>query len=211
MRDRGTLVLSVLLTGGLAVGSYWFAQQARLSDVAPRTLGHDIDYTANDITLTRMDENGRAQYVVDATKLVHYADDDSAELTQPRMVGAKVDRPEMRVRADLGKTTSEGQEVRLYGNVVLVRQPWKGAPEMVAKAPYMLALPEREQLSTDQSIDVTQGGSRVTAHGMQYDNGQQTLKLDGGKNGRIRQVIEPRREHASAKTAAPASPPSATR
>ena len=207
MRDRGTLVLSVLLTSGLAIGSYWLAQQARLSDPVVRQLGHDIDYTADQITLTRMDETGRAQYVVDATKLIHFADDDSAELTQPKMVGAKLNRPEMRVRADLGKTTSEGQEVRLYGNVVLVRQPWKGAPELVAKGPYMLAFPEREVVTTDQPIDVVQGGSRVNANAMQYDNGTQALQLDGGgKGGRIREIIEPRRVR-SGPPATPASAP----
>ena len=201
MRERGTLALSILLVGGLAVGSYWLAQQARLSDVTPRALGHDVDYTADDITLTRMDETGRAQYVVDAKTLVHYFDDDSADLTQPRLVGSKRERPEVRVRADLGKTTSEGQEVRLFGNVVMVRQAWKGSPEMVATGPYMLVYPEREVLSSDQPIDVVQGGSRVTANGMQYDNGRRTLQLDGGKGGRIREVIEARGARSGARGA----------
>ena len=210
MRERGTLVLSLALLSGLAVGSYWLAERARLSDVAPKDRGHDIDYTASDITLTRMDDRGRAQYVIDAQKLVHYADDDSGELTAPRLAGAKADRPEMRVRADLGKTTSEGEEVRLYGNVVLTRSPWKGAPELVAKGPYMLALPEQEILKTDQTIDVTQGGSHITANGMQYDNGFRKLQLDGGKGGRVRAVIEPRSTRearsAAAVSASPAAP-----
>ena len=203
MRERGTLVISIALLSGLAVGSYWLAEQARLSDATPKNRGHDIDYTASDISLTRMDDKGRAQYVIDAKKLVHYADDDSGELTQPRLAGAKADRPEMRVRADLGKTTAEGEEVRFYGNVVLNRAPWQGAPELVAKGPYMLALPEQEILKTDQPIAVTQGGSHVTANGMQYDNGYRKLQLDGGKGGRVRAVIEPR----SVRDARAAAPP----
>ena len=206
MRDRGTLVLSVALLGGLAVGSYWLAQQARLSDPVARQAGHDIDYRADAITLTRMDETGRAQYTIDAAKLVHFADDDTGELTQPRIVGAKADRPEMRVRADRGTTTGDGVEVRLYGNVVLTRQPWRGAAELVAKGPYMLALPEREILSSDQPVDVVQGGSRITASAMQYDNGFRTLKLDGGKGGRVRTVIEARGTRQAARSAPPAAP-----
>jgi lipopolysaccharide export system protein LptC len=201
MRERGTLVMSLVLLGGLAAGSYWLAERARLTDVVPRKVGHDVDYSADKITLTRMDETGRAQYVIDAQALIHYADDDSGELTQPRLIGAKRDRPEMRVRADLGKTTSEGEEVRLYGNVVLTRAPWNGAAQLVARGPYMLALPEQEILSSDQPVDVTQGGSRVTANAMQYDNGYQSWKLDGGQGGRIRAVIEARSvrgAHASA-------------
>ena len=206
MRDRGTLVLSVLLIGGLAVGSYWLAQQARLSDVVPRKVGHDVDYTATGITLTRMDERGVAQYVVDAARLVHYADDDTGELTQPRLVGAKADRPEMRVRADLGKTTGDGEEIRLYGNVVLRRQPWKAAQELVATGPYMLAYPDRELLSSDQPVEVTQGGSQVNANAMQYDNGHRLLQLDGGPGGRIRAVIEARSARANQRAGAPAAP-----
>ena len=209
MRDRSTLLVSLVLLGGLAGGSYWLAQQARLSDAPTRKLGHDVDYTADDITLTRMDETGRAQYVVDAKTLIHYVDDDSGELTQPRLAGAKIDRPEMRVRADLGRTTRDGEEVRLYGNVVLVRQPWKGAAELVAKGPYMLAHPERETLSTDQAIDVVQGGSHVTANGMQYDNGTRLLQLDGGKGGRVHAVIEARSARAGTRVTAPPAASSA--
>ena len=210
MRERGTLVLSVLLIGGLAAGSYWFAQQARLSDVVPRKLGHDVDYTASGVTLTRMDESGRAQYVVDAARLVHYVDDDSGELSQPRFVGAKRDRPEMRVRADRGTTTRDGEEVRLYGDVVLVRQPWKSSAELIAKGPYMLAYPERELLSSDQPIDIVQGGSRIAANGMHYDNGARTLQFEGGKDGRIRNVIEARGARTVARPGTPVAPPEST-
>jgi lipopolysaccharide export system protein LptC len=192
VRERNTLLLSVLLSGGMAIGSYWLAQQARLSDVDTRKPGHDIDYTANDITLTRMDDTGRAQYVIDATKLIHYFDDDTGELTQPRIVGSKINRPEMHLRADLGKTTSDGQEVRLYGNVVLTRAPWKHVAELVAKSDYMLAFPEREIVETDHPISIVRGNSSVDANSMHYDNATQRVNFEGGKGGRVREVLEPR-------------------
>lgn len=192
MRNRGTAFVSLALLGGLAAGSWWLAEEARRSDTTPKAIAHDIDYYADKITLTRMDERGLAQYVIDSDRLVHFADDDSGEMTRLRMVGMKPDRPEMRVRADRGKTTGDGQEVRLFGNVVLRRAATAGTPELVAKGPYLLVLPEREIASTDQPIEVTQGGSRITANGMQYDNGYRTLSLDGGKGGRVHAVIEPR-------------------
>jgi len=192
VRERGTLALSVLLCSSLAVGSYWLAQRARLSDVATRKAGHDIDYTASAITLTRMDQTGRAQYVIDATNLVHYFDDDSGELTQPRVVGSKAGRPEMTLRADIGRTTSDGEEVRLFGNAVVTREPWRGAAEMVAKSNYLQAWPDKEVVETDQPIEIVRGGSRVNANAMQYDNATQRIYFDGGKGGRVREVLEPR-------------------
>ena len=195
MRNRGTLVISLALLSGLATGSWWLAEEARRSDATPKAIAHDIDYYSDKITLTRMDERGLAQYVVDSDRLVHFADDDSAELTQVHMVGKKPDRPEMRVRADRGKTTGDGQEVRLFGNVMMKRAATDGTPELVAKGPYLLVLPEREIASSDQPIEVTQAGSRIIANGMQYDNGFRTLGLDGGKGGRVHAVIEPRSAH----------------
>ncbi len=203
MRERSTLLLSVLLSGGMAIGSYWLAQQARLTDVETHKPGHDIDYTANDITLTRMDETGRAQYVIDATRLIHYLDDDTGELTQPRIVGSKIDRPEMHLRADLGKTTGDGQEVRLYGNVVLTRAPWQHVAELVAKSDYMLVFPDREVAETDRPISIVRGNSSVEAHAMHYDNATQRVEFEGGKGGRVREVLEPRTVRTPMPQAAP--------
>lgn len=207
MGERGTLAISVVLLATLAVGSYWLAEQARKSDAPTRKPGHDIDYTAKDISLTRMDDAGRAAYTVDADALVHFADDDTGELTQPRIVGSKVDRPVMRVRADLGKTTSDAEEVRLYGNVVFNRAPWRGNAAMQATGPYMLVYPDREVLSSDQPVRIVQGGSSVDANGMYYDNGTRRLELEGGKSGRIRNVIEPRAARAARAGTAPDKAP----
>jgi len=195
MRERGTLAVSLVLLSALAVGSYWLAEQARLSDAPLRKTGHDVDYTASNTTLTRMDVNGRAEYVVDADALVHYVDDDSGELTRPRIVGSKPDRPEMRVRADSGKTTSDAAEVRLYGHVVVNRAAWRDSAPLVAKSDYMLVLPDREIVETDRPVTIVQGGSSVDAATMHYDNGTQRVQYAGGEHGRIRTVIEPRGGH----------------
>ncbi len=203
MRERGTLAASVALLSGLAFGSYWLAEQARLGDVAPRKLGHEVDYTAQDITLTRMDDAGRAQYTLDAQKMVHYVDDDSGELTQPRVVGSKVGRPVMRLRADVGRTTADVDEVRLYGNVVLNRAAWRGAAPLVATSEYGRVWPDRERFETDRPIRIVRGGSSITAGSMQYDNATQVAKLGSAPGERIRQIIEPRVAHGAAHTPAP--------
>jgi lipopolysaccharide export system protein LptC len=192
MRERGTLVVSIALCGGLAIGSYWFAQQARLSDVVSRQLGHDIDYSANDITLTRMDKTGRALYTIDAKTLIHYYDDDSGELTEPRVVGSKVDHPEMHLRAQRAHTSNDGQEVRMYGNVVMNRAAFQAAPAMVARSEYMLAYPDVERVTTDQPVEIIRGPSNIHATGMQYDNATQQSRFGGTPAARMRTEIAPR-------------------
>jgi lipopolysaccharide export system protein LptC len=82
--------------------------------------------------------------------------------------------------------------VRLFGNAVVTREPWRGAAEMVAKSNYLQAWPDREVVETDQPIEIVRGGSRVNANAMQYDNATQKIYFDGGKGGRVREVLEPR-------------------
>jgi lipopolysaccharide export system protein LptC len=202
VRERATLVLSVTLCGGLAFGSYWLAQQARLTDVASRVLGHEIDYTASDITLTRMDKTGRALYTIDAKSLVHYYDDDSGDLAEPHFVGSKANRPEMRLRAERGHTTSDGEEVRLYGKVVLDRNAWINSPSMNARSEYMLAYPDREVVSTDQPVDIRRGGSSIRASAMHYDNATQRAEFQSSASTRYHEVIAPRASRVAAPTAA---------
>jgi lipopolysaccharide export system protein LptC len=193
----------VTLCGGLAFGSYWLAQQARLTDVASRVLGHEVDYTASDITLTRMDKTGRALYTIDAKSLVHYYDDDSGDLAEPHVIGSKADRPEMRLRANRGHTTTDGQEIRLYGNVVLDRNAWRNSPPMNARSEYMLAYPDREVVSTDQPVDITRGGSSIKASAMQYDNATQRADFQSSPSTRYHEVIAPRAPRGAPLTAAP--------
>ncbi len=205
MRERGTLLASVVLLGGLAVGSYWLAEQARLGDVPPRRLGHEVDYTAQDITLTRMDDTGRAQYTLDARKMVHYVDDDSGELTQPKVVGSKAGRPEMRLRADTGRTTADADEVRLYGHVVLNRAAWRGAAPLTVTTEYGHVWPDRERFETDKPIRAVRGGSSVDAGSMQYDNATQVAHFGSAPGERVRHILEPRL--ARGKPSTSTSPP----
>src|SRR5271170_7301499 len=106
MRERGTLISSLVLLGSLAAGSYWLAVRARLGDAQARPRAHEIDYFAENFTLTRMDDKGSALYAVASQKMSHYADDDSTVLDQPEITSVRPNQPTVHMRADRGNVTS---------------------------------------------------------------------------------------------------------
>jgi len=70
MRDRATLITSLVLLSGLAAGSYWLAERARLGDAKHDQIGHVPDYFVERFSQIRIDEKGFPLYTVDARPLL---------------------------------------------------------------------------------------------------------------------------------------------
>jgi lipopolysaccharide export system protein LptC len=210
MRDQSTLVTSLILLGGLAAGSYWLAERARLGDATASAPKHEPDYIVEQFNMTRMNLNGIAQYSMQAQQMTHYADDDSTTMVKPVMVNRKPGRPEVFVNADRGMATSGAEQVELHDNAVLKRAATATSAEMNAYSDYFLVLPDEDRVRTDQAVKMTQAGSTVHAQSMEYDNGYLTMLLNSLTSGRGHAEIAPRNRPASSTgtrpTAAPASP-----
>jgi len=50
------------------------------------TARHDPDYIVDNLSAVRTNETGSAAYTLDATRMVHYPDNDTTLLTRPRFV-----------------------------------------------------------------------------------------------------------------------------
>jgi lipopolysaccharide export system protein LptC len=60
-------------------------------------------------------------YELRAAKLVHYGDDDTAELTQPYLIQFPPDAAPVHTRADRGQVSANGKEILMQGNVRVTR------------------------------------------------------------------------------------------
>ncbi len=200
MKERSTLVLSLALLGGLAAGSYWLAEQARLGDAAQRARRHEPDYFVDRFALTRMDENGRGRYSISADRVVHYPDDDSTEMTQPRLVSLAAERARVSMRAERGHISSDGVEVLLSGNVEIHRAPSGKDAETTLRSPSLLVLPEQDIARTSEPVEMLRGGSRMAARGLEFDNGKRLTQLNPQHlaGARVHATFEPKSHAATA-------------
>jgi len=82
---------------------------------------HDPDYTIENFTATEMDARGWRKHELRAARMVHYADDDSADLTQPYLVQYAPDAAPVHTRADRGRVSPDGKEILMQGNVRVTR------------------------------------------------------------------------------------------
>ncbi|MEO0368651.1 MAG: LPS export ABC transporter periplasmic protein LptC [Pseudomonadota bacterium] len=96
---------------------------------------HDPDYYIENFTATGMDENGDRKYVIEAERMAHFPDDDTALLDNPHVIEYRKGYAPRHTYSDSGWMSSSGDEILLTGNVKIVIEPDSRGPggEMRAK------------------------------------------------------------------------------
>jgi lipopolysaccharide export system protein LptC len=177
MKTRVTHWLPLALVLLLAVLTLWLQQMIE-SPVGsePRLVGHDPDAVVDRFTVTALDATGAPQYRLSAVRLVHFADNDSLELSEPRFV-KRDPGSEITVVAGRGRVSKDYKEAFFYDDVQLVRVPAAGEDELRVRTPYLHVLADRDLATTDRPVNITRGRSTLTGTGMEYSRktGQLTL------------------------------------
>lgn len=179
MFRRSALFFPLVLAILLALLTLWISQT--VEQQGPKIDGsnrHDPDYTMNNFVTTQTDATGRLSYVLAATEMQHYPDDDSTVLQRPRFTQYTVDKPYTQIESLRGYISSNGEEVRLVNNVKVVRQAFEDKGEMQVLTEKLLIYPKQDLVKTDAPVRITQAPKTViTGTGMIYDKKAQTVTL----------------------------------
>lgn len=179
MLARSAMFFPLALVILLAIVTFWInltvEQQGPKLDGSNR---HDPDYIMNNFVTTQTDITGKLRYILAATEMLHYPDDDSTVLQRPRFTQYTVNKPYTQIEALRGYVSSDGEEVELVDNVKVVRQAFEGKGEMRVLTEKLIILPNQELAKTDSPVVITQAPKTVIhATGMVYDKKNQTVKL----------------------------------
>ncbi len=82
---------------------------------------HEPDYTIENFTATEMNAQGERKHELRAARMVHYADDDTSDLTQPYLIQFPPGAAAVHTRADRGQISPNGKEILMQGNVRVTR------------------------------------------------------------------------------------------
>ena len=174
--------LAVLALALMAVWSIWWLRHLQTAP-PPETAAttHRIDYTMEKFEVTAMDAAGKPQYHLQAEHMMHYADDDSSEFTQPRVEYIAEDSTNLRLEGERGWMAAKGEEIRLLGAVRI---------EGFAKQPFKLLTrdvsfkPATSVAETDAKAELTSAGLRVSTVGMRVNIDQQRVQFLSKVHGR---------------------------
>lgn len=177
-------IFPLALMLSLALLTFWLDHQVRVDDGShPSMRRHDPDYLVDNFTTTTYARDGQVETVLSAVKMTHYPDDDSTELTGPRVLQAKPTQPRYTARADRGRVSREGDEIFLYDNVLLVREADEARPEARMTTSFLHILRDRNLVRSDREVLFEEPGRWLKGRGMEYFNATRELLLHADVHG----------------------------
>jgi lipopolysaccharide export system protein LptC len=183
-RDRASSLFPLLLILALAAASLWLerAVQAPERDRSGKTR-HDPDFVAEDFGITKFGAAGKPEYKLTAERMLHYPDDESTTVVAPRLVQLPDSAPPIVIRSDRGLISKNGDEASFHGNVVVVREAGQGRSELRVQTEYLQVVPERNLARTDKPVIISEGRSRLSGVGMEFNNKTRQFTLQSQVRG----------------------------
>lgn len=179
MYGRLTILFPLAVLALLALLTLWIDRAVQAPGLKHYGANrHDPDYILNNFVTSKADINGSLRYMLAATEMKHYADDDSTELSRPRFTQYSPDKPYTQIEAQRGLVSSDGENVQFMDNVKVVRQASADRGEMTVLTEYLNVTPDKNLATTDRPVTIMQAPQTVIhATGMIFDKKQQTVQL----------------------------------
>jgi lipopolysaccharide export system protein LptC len=177
VRFSTTRLFPLGLMLALALLTFWLDRAVREEPSSPSTRRHDPDYLIHDFSSISYNRLGGAETTITATKMLHYPDDDTTELLSPRVVQQKPTEPRFTVSADRGVLAREGDEIFLYDNVLLVREPDAQHPGTRMTTSFLHMVRDRSIVRTDRQVHIVEGRRSLSGRGLEYNNDTRELLI----------------------------------
>ncbi len=179
MITRTAIFFPLVLTAAMAFITFWIYQTVdEDSQKIDGSNRHDPDYMMNNFVTTQMDESGKLRYILAANEMIHYPDDDSTVLQRPRFTQFTTGKPYTKIEGLRANVSSDGEEIEVLDNVVVIRQAFKEKGEMQMLTDKLIIYPNKDLAKTDAPVVITQAPKTVIhATGMIYDKKKQTVQL----------------------------------
>jgi lipopolysaccharide export system protein LptC len=195
MRLSTTRMFPLVLMVALAGLTFWLERMVREEEgLHPSLRRHDPDYIVDNLAHTRFNAQGVVESTLLAVKMLHYPDDDTIDLVAPRVMQTKPDEPRVTVTADRGALSQDGEEVFLYGNVLVVREGEPDRSETRMRTSFLHVVQAHSVIQTDRDVVITEDDRVLSGRGMEYHNDSKELFL----RERVRGRFEPKKKAESA-------------
>ena len=198
MWDRLAVYLPIVLMAFMAMTTYWLVRNTPVAGDAeleadPR---HVPDYFMRDFSVKVFGADGKLKSEMVGIEGRHYPDTDTLEIDQPHI---RIISPEGRLTtavAKRGLINADGSEAQLFDKAVVVREATTNAqgvavPRTELQSDFLHLFANTEEVRSHLPVVLVRGaGDRFSGDGMDYDNLDRVMQL----NGRVRGTLLPRKD-----------------
>lgn len=135
-------LLYIAILGLVGLGGIFLQNSLMEDEQVPRDYKnrHDPDYYIENFTATGLDKNGQRRFVIEARRMAHFPDDDTALLDDVHVTEYEIGLAPRHTYADSGWMSSSGDEILMKGNVRVVVEADERGPGGTMKAKRMRIL-----------------------------------------------------------------------
>jgi len=151
----------------LAAFTWWlaFMQQAE-PEKTPVKASHKVDYFLKDFNSRSMTLTGDLKQRIRSEYMQHFVDDDSTELTKPKITMYSTDKPDLNIESDTGYISADGELILLNGAVNIKRSALKNiAPLEIDTHNLRVQIPN-DFAETDEFVTIKSAGNTIQGTGL---------------------------------------------
>lgn len=176
--DRLTTAFPLVLLAVLAALTFWLQRIVQPPPPASdATARHDPDYIVENFVAVRMGPDGLRLQQLEANRMLHYPDDDSTHLEEPRLYRFENDQVQLSITARHALVSSEGKTVDFDSEVRAVRAATPSHSELVLTTDFLHVVPDEDYARTDRPVKIVDANTQVTAVGLELNNKTKVVKL----------------------------------
>jgi lipopolysaccharide export system protein LptC len=184
MKSWSGQLFPIILLGLLAGLSFWLQTAVDREDPPQEAkTPHQLDASAENFSILRLDENGRLKYRLIAPYMEHFPDDNASLITYPTIVNYRPEAEPVVLSSQHAKISGEGDVIYLWDGVIAHRGKTEKSSAMVASMPDLTIQTEEGFAFTHSPVEISQGNSWMKGTGLHIDNNTSTLVLQSQVSG----------------------------
>lgn len=178
-------LLPLVILSILAGFTLWLERTSRDETRGPDPkLRHDPDFWVDNFIVRRFNVDGSIQHTINASRMLHFPDDESTEISEPRIAYFRDGRTAT-ITARNARLNKDGERLRLIGEVRVIHADPRGTSTAI-DTEELLIIPDEEQAHTAVPVTITQGRSVLRGEGgMDMNNKTRMTVLKGPVTGTI--------------------------
>lgn len=135
------------------------------------------DAFMEDVSALIMDKQGRPKMRIVTPKMVHYVENDTSQLTSPKLTIYRQSPQPWYITSKHATATQGVEHVLFWDNVNVQHSADQNNPATLIQTPKLLVHPKKQTAETTEFITMTQPNTVIKATGMEADMNTGNIKL----------------------------------
>jgi len=190
--DRMSLYLPIMLMALLALVTYWLVQSAPTvkAPAVKAPVRSEPDYFMKKFSVKSFGADGRLQSEVIGAVARHYPDLDTVEIDDVRIRLFDTKGRLTTASANRALSNADSSEVQLFGNAQVVREAQvdksgRTSARIEFRSEFLHAYLDSERVTSNLPVELRRGQDVFSADGMEFDNPNQFLTMQGRVRGTL--------------------------